>query len=141
MQRWEARNAARVLLVRKDATPGDLKSHPNRLRASSLNHLLRDVADDADVSIRKIRVPTRRVRDRVDVSTCDVERGAVWDEIRDRAQRRLRDHNWVVRVDLLKPRVRADKPIGRNTAPRRFVNALVSTQRRVGLQPIRDPYQ
>jgi hypothetical protein len=55
----------------------------------------------ADVLVRQVGVLAGRITDGVDVGASDVERGTVADEVVDRPERRLRDHDGMVAVELL----------------------------------------
>src|SRR5205807_902431 len=124
-----------------DAAPDDLQGHPHGLAPRRLHHLLRHVADDADITVAGLRVLARWIGDRVDVGARDVERRPVGPELRDRSERRLNDHDRVRGIDLLQPPVRAYEavwtdPVRAAERVARLVDALVGRKRRVTLDTV-----
>src|SRR5436305_14326915 len=99
----------RVRARRNDAAPSDLQGHPNGLAGSGGHHLLRDVTDNADVLVACAGVRSGRIRDWVDVGCRDVEGRTVRLQLRERSERSLDEHKWMGGVDLLEPRVAANK--------------------------------
>jgi hypothetical protein len=90
-------------------------------------------------------VLARRVRDRVNVGAGDVESRPVTHEIAHWTERSLRNHDRMVRIQLLQARVRPNQTSRRDRRrPVRvcgLVDPFPGAERRVILQPVDDPYK
>ena len=144
VQGGEARHDVRLACRRDRAAPGDLERRPHRLAAGRSHHLLRHVADDAEVTVAEVGMLAGRIGDREDVGAGDVERRPVGRQLRDRAARRLDDHERMVRIECLQPAERADEPfrpdpVGAPKRVARLVEALVDAESRVIPECGRDP--